>query len=1156
MAGFLNVQRRMAGPDWYWRWASAGVLALGCVAALGQPEELFSDAPSERIAGTIEDAFPDPRLVSRARRVHTSRSMLDTARAGVLADGAARLSLNLFDDAVFGARIDAAYPTAGGGYALSGTLADMEFGRATLVANAGTLAGAVHTPTRSFVIRQRPGEPASIAEVDFSLLPGCGFDAFHAANGQRRERSAGRAMDPQGPGASRPGLPLLRPSTTSSKEHVHPLGSVGATPNGQSILDVAVLYTRGALNAAGGHDLIAAEVDLAVVQANAAFADSGVNLRVRIAFAGELDAMLPDPAITQGRTASEMVELFTGGWSVTQVSARSADGTYYETAAVADRINAMRDAFGADVLHIVGHGNCAGCAGLAEFLGVWAFTEYTALGAHVFVHELGHNLGLLHDRYVDAGNPAFPGGHGYVNQAAFAPDAPPSARWRTIMAYDTQCRVQGRFGCALAPVFSDPERMLRGHRRGWPGEAHTDAPVGPANARRVLEQTRGAAAALRTPTETCPVTVTPSNPFTRARGGRFTLRVTTPPECRWSAVANAPFLSTGGGERRGPGTVEYEVAANAGPLRSGDLQVAGQIIAVQQAAAPGPGVCDRAPGIREALVEVAGTTSCAEVTAAQVAAVDRLTVVVRDLADEDLAGFTGLHGLRLGVAAGPLPAAPFADLADLEMLALWGDFQALPRVSPTGMPRLTALDVAGPLSQLPSDAFRGLPALRRLSLGHMRLEALPAGTLHGLTALTTLELRRGRLAGLHADALANLSALETVDLSGNRLRHLTLGVFDGLLGLTTLDLRDNALGTVPQNLFADLPSLEWLHLAGNGLRQMPRSLRSLPKLRALGLGGNRIERVSGEDFRGLSELEFLDLSGNLLHELPADAFADSPVLDHLDLELNGIETLPAALFHGMPQLWELYLAFNNLTELPDTLFADLHLGFLTLHRNPGAPFAFPARLEVSDAAPFPSDEKTVIARLARPAPFFMEVQLTASNAVLSPEVTYLGRSLLASEPAVAVMPGRGRAVTVSAHVAPWYDCNPGSRLASCPTGVSTPAGPSLEWFKHHQRIESGAPARFDLTRMFETSGGAKWTYAAVLDDPGLATVTVADGMLTVTTNEDGFDGDVQLTVTATNADGRTHARRFLLQIETAGRSFLRGWRRTLLIRPGEEAEGD
>ena len=186
----------------------------------------------------------------------------------------------------------------------------------------------------------------------------------------------------------------------------------------------------------------------------------------------------------------------------------------------------------------------------------------------------------------------------------------------------------------------------------------------------------------------------------------------------------------------------------------------------------------------------------------------------------------------------------------------------------------------------------------------------------------------------------------------------------------------------------------------------------------------------------------------------------------------------------------------------------------------------------------------------------MEARLTASNAMLSPEVTYLGRSLLKSEPIVAVTPGRGRAVTVSAHVVPWYDCNPGSRLASCPTGVSTPSGPPLHWFKHRQRIESGVPASFDLARMFATSGGGQRTYTAVLDDPGLAAVTVDDGVLTVAPNDDGVGGDVRLTVTATDADGRTHTQRFLLRVEAAPRSFLRGWRRTLLMRPPPDAEDE
>ena len=1157
MARVLTRKRRSRGRG-PWAGHLPALVSFLLLAGPAHAQELFSAASSDLLVDAAAAShFPDPRLVSRARLIQVSRPLLDAARAGIRADGVAPLSLNLFGDAALEARIDATHPTPDGGYTLSGTLAGLPFGRVVLAVNPRALAGVVHAPGQaSFVVRQRPGEPAALAEVDFSLLPGCGFDAFHAAGAQPRGRALrGHAATRRRSVAPSSGLPVTRTADVPTADGLRAAPLTALAEEDPSILDVAVLVTRAALDAAGGHDLIAAEVDMAVALANAAFADSGVNLRARAVYTGELDALLPDPAITQSRSATEMVELFTGGWSLTLMSAQSPTGSVYESVPVGARIDAMREAFGADVLHVVGHGNCRGCAGLAEFFGTWGYTEYAGLAGHVFVHELGHNLGLLHDRYVDAGNPWFPAGHGYVNQAAFNAEAPTSARWRTIMAYDAQCRVQGRFHCPLAPVFSDPERTRFGHPLGRPGDATTDAPDGPANARRVLNETRSAIAGLREAGAPCPVTVTPPNRFARAGGGRFALRVTTPRNCRWTATTDASFVSIGGGERQGSGTLEFAVEANAGPLRTGTLQVAGHTVAVEQAAGAGTGVCDRAPGIREALVGVSSATHCAEVDDSQVAAVQRLAVVVDDLDDGDLAGFTGLHRLRIGVEEGPLPAEPFADLEGTQEIALWGRFEALPRISPRGLPDLVALDVAAPLKSIARDAFRGLPALYRLSLNHARMSALPAGVFADLGALAHLELRHGLLAGLRGDAFAGPSSLEALFLSDNALRSLPAGVFDGLSALNTLDLAGNALATVGHGDLAALASLEWLYLENNLLQAVPPGLGSLPRLRALGLGGNFIEHASANAFGEMPSLRFLDLSSNLLDELPANLFAGTPLLEELDLELNGLQRVPADLLAHTPSLRNLYLGFNNLDVLPERLFADVHLAFLTLHRNPGAPFPFPVRLELSAATPFPSDEKAVVARLARPTPFLIEARLTASNATLSTPITYLGRDLNESEPVVFVTPGRGRAVAVSAAVEPWFDCGSGF-LASCPTGVATPTGPPLRWFKHNQRVDGGERATFDLTRMFGLRPSDEPTYAVSVDDPTLLTATIGDGVLTITTTEDDSDGVVEVTVTATDADGVERLQRFLVRVDAVGRSFLRGWRRVLLTRPGSETEGE
>lgn len=80
-----------------------------------------------------------------------------------------------------------------------------------------------------------------------------------------------------------------------------------------------------------------------------------------------------------------------------------------------------------------------------------------------FAHELGHNLGLRHDAYVDMLPDPFPYGRGYVSTEAGQP-------FRTVMAYDDACAASG-VACPAVHYFSTPALTLQGEPLGEPERA-------------------------------------------------------------------------------------------------------------------------------------------------------------------------------------------------------------------------------------------------------------------------------------------------------------------------------------------------------------------------------------------------------------------------------------------------------------------------------------------------------------------------------------------------------------------------------------------------------------------------------------------------------------------------------------------------------------
>jgi hypothetical protein len=294
----------------------------------------------------------------------------------------------------------------------------------------GTIEGVPGTATISVA----DGVIAANVSVD-----GAVYEIRHVSNGVHVIRQVDTSAFPS------PSSPLP-PAIDAAEDR--PL--VAPTDDG-SIIDVLVLWTTSVENALGSSAGAFALAQLAVADANAAFASSGVGLRLRAA---------GDPASIYWPESGDINE------DLHRLQRRS-DG-------IVDEVHARRDALRADIVHVIGDWGVECGLGFRMPTNSTSFASsafsvsgYGCTATYSMAHEIGHNMGLHHDAYVrpPGETGVFAYSNGYVNQSAFAAGAPASRRWRDIMAYPDQCQHRG-FNCPRLRYFSSPHNSVDGEPMG------------------------------------------------------------------------------------------------------------------------------------------------------------------------------------------------------------------------------------------------------------------------------------------------------------------------------------------------------------------------------------------------------------------------------------------------------------------------------------------------------------------------------------------------------------------------------------------------------------------------------------------------------------------------------------------------------------------
>lgn len=389
------------------------------------------------VAGAQDVGAADPlslfssRGEAVQRPVGVLRSRVVELDAALLAEDAVVLELS--DELTVLATKDRARSTRAGSRTWLGDVAGSPNGDVRLVRRGDAVVGTVRANGQLYRVRP-DGQGRHLVElVDETLLPGCAGE-----NAASDAFDDGSAQDTPGSGG-----------TTSGGD---------ATPVGSTEIDLLVVYTPTARMVSGGTDGMLALIELAALETNQAFANSGLDVSVRVVHSAELTGYAESSSFS---TELSRLRVPTDGYF--------------------DDVHTLRDLYGADqVSMIVGNESSCGIAYVQDTPASWfdqlAFSVVSrncATGYYSFAHELGHNLGCQHD-HANAGTGAYSYSYGHRSS---------TNQWRTIMSYAPGTRIQH---------FSSPDVDYSGEATGVP-----EGGVNPADNAETIRSLAAAMAGFR-----------------------------------------------------------------------------------------------------------------------------------------------------------------------------------------------------------------------------------------------------------------------------------------------------------------------------------------------------------------------------------------------------------------------------------------------------------------------------------------------------------------------------------------------------------------------------------------------------------------------------------------------------------------------------------
>lgn len=407
------------------------------------PDTRFAPAPGTGLFGlggpiTVGQTSGRHRaFIKRTHTVHMDPNYRDrmiaaapaASSSGASASGTVEaFSLQLFNDVPVSLYKTGMHQDALGSTIWTGQVVGDPGGEAMLVFRNGQVAGTVRLGKQAFVIEPAGIGGARVIETDPDQRPHT--DPLHVP---AQEPAQGPAIQPSVPPSS---------GSLTTVSHAPAIAAGGASP---TVINVLVAYTPAA--ASGVADIQSA-ISMGISYTNQVLINSGINTQINLV--GVMQVNYAE----NGNGAVAILE-----------DAQAGTGGFAQ-------VQAQRDAQSADLVSV--WADFTDACGVAYQLDD-ADTNPTALEAPYgynaislsfgyacltdgVAHEIGHNLGAAHDRYIDDPQDLLTSRYnfGYVDI---------NDQIRTIMSYPNACTDIG-LSCAIVPYHSSPNLTYQGHVLG------------------------------------------------------------------------------------------------------------------------------------------------------------------------------------------------------------------------------------------------------------------------------------------------------------------------------------------------------------------------------------------------------------------------------------------------------------------------------------------------------------------------------------------------------------------------------------------------------------------------------------------------------------------------------------------------------------------